>query len=148
MATKKTPISPQIKGHLQPPPILCSFGANTPIGDSALGNNDMPISLYILFMIYPRVSMFSFIFLFEQTVIVFSIFGLKYATNKTSTTYFAVKNIHGSICSNMIQNLQYGPKSHIGELQKHLPNNPKNKYWATPILSYWGSFIWGLIEMK
>jgi hypothetical protein len=43
---KKTSISPQIKGHLQPPPILCSLGANTPIGDSALENNTM-LSLFI-----------------------------------------------------------------------------------------------------
>jgi hypothetical protein len=52
----------------------------------------------------------------------------------------------------MVQNLQYGPKSHIGDeilgnCKNISPNNPKSKYWATPILSYWGSFIGGLVEM-
>jgi hypothetical protein len=52
----------------------------------------------------------------------------------------------------MVQNLQYGLKSHIGDeilgnYKSISLNNPKSKYWATPILNYWGSFIGGLVEM-
>jgi hypothetical protein len=52
----------------------------------------------------------------------------------------------------MVQNLQYGSKSHIGDeilrnCKNISPNNLKSKYWATPILRYRGSFIGGLVEM-
>jgi hypothetical protein len=43
---QKTTHLPSNKGALATSPILCSFGANTPIGDSALGNNAMT-SLFI-----------------------------------------------------------------------------------------------------